>query len=122
MFARGKKSAGFGLLQEYVTARACEPDSANIQLIVSANLYKQLSKITIGSTDQEDLRSGLSPFLMCPVSYHKAAAQRELNAQYSLISEGVRVRVRTILWPVSSIHGVYAVELPAHHLMNNSYL
>jgi hypothetical protein len=89
MFARGKKSAGFGLLQEYVTTRACEPDSARVHLIVSANLYEQLSRFTIGSLDQEDLRSGLSPFLMCPVGYHKAAAQRELNEQYSLIADGV---------------------------------
>jgi hypothetical protein len=58
MFARGKKSAGFGLLQEYITTHACKPDSARVHLIVSAtrsSLYEQIIKFIIGSLDQEDL-------------------------------------------------------------------
>lgn len=84
----GKKTIGFNLFQELVTARALEPDSAHVQPIVSAALYEQVSKFRIGSNDQEDLKSGVSPFLMCPIGYHRADAQRQLNDQYVMVNDG----------------------------------
>ena len=67
--AGGKKTAGFNLFQELATARACDPTSARVHPIVSATLYEQISKFRIGTSDQEDLKIGLSPFLMCPTGY-----------------------------------------------------
>lgn len=84
----GKKTVGFTLFQELVTARALDPESARVQSIVSAALYEQVSKFRIGSGDQEDLKTGVSPFLMCPIGYHRADAQRQLNDQYMLVNDG----------------------------------
>jgi hypothetical protein len=86
--ANGKKAAGFSLLQELATTRANDADSARVLPIVSAALYEQVSKFRIGTGDTEDLKVGLSPFLMCPVGYHRADAQRQLNEQYQIIHEG----------------------------------
>ena len=86
--ANGKKTVGFNLFQELCTQRASEPDSASVPPIVSANLYEQVSKFRMGSNNQEDLKIGISPFLMCPVGYHRAAVQRQLNDQYLLVHAG----------------------------------
>ena len=59
-----------------------------MQPIVSASLYEQISKFRIGTSDQEDLKIGISPFLMCPTGYHRAEAQRQLNDQYILVNDG----------------------------------
>jgi hypothetical protein len=63
------------------TTQANDADSARV-------LYEQVSKFRIGTGNTEDLKVGLSPFLMCPVGYHRAEAQRTLNAQYQIIHEG----------------------------------
>jgi hypothetical protein len=85
----GKKKYGFMLLQEGATTRARHPNSAGVHPIISANLYEQISKFSLGTSDLEDLRVGLSPFLMCPVGYERADQQRRLNEQYLMLSDGV---------------------------------
>jgi hypothetical protein len=86
--AGGKKSVGFNLFQEMLTARACDPASAKVQNVVLPSLYEQVQKFQIGSTDQEDLKRGISPFLMCPVGYPRSASQRQINDQYLMINDG----------------------------------
>jgi hypothetical protein len=59
-----------------------------VQPIVSATLFEQLANFQLGSIDLEDVKLGLSPFLMCPVGYRQASAQRTLNDQYVLVNDG----------------------------------
>jgi hypothetical protein len=84
----GKKSTGFRLLQALATERANDRESARVQPIVSATLFEQLANFQLGSIDLEDVKLGLSPFLMCPVGYRLASAQRTLNDQYVMVNDG----------------------------------
>jgi hypothetical protein len=84
----GKKSTGFRLLQALATERANDHESARVQSIVSATLFEQLANFQLGSIDLEDVKLGLSPFLMCPVGYRQASAQRTLNDQYMMVNDG----------------------------------
>jgi hypothetical protein len=81
----GKKNQGFPALEQLLTARANENDSSMVQPILPAMLYEYISLFRLGSRDLENISHGLSPFLMCPVGYHKAASQEALNLQYTMV-------------------------------------
>jgi hypothetical protein len=118
----GKKSQGFRLLQALATERANDPLSAQVQPIVSATLYEQLANFQLGSLDLEEVKLGLSPFLMCPVGYRQASTQRQLNDSYMLVHEGTApsladtkailpstINVPDNIWQLVDFIGAYSV-------------
>jgi hypothetical protein len=80
-----KKNQGFPALQQLMMARVNDDDSAQVRHILPAMLYEYISQFRLGSSDPENISHGLSPFLMFPVGYHKAARQEAINLQYTMV-------------------------------------
>ena len=72
----GKKNQCSPLLESLLSQRAMEPDSTQVQQVLTSRIYEGLQQFRVGTTSLEDLTTGLSPFLVCPAGYHKAATQR----------------------------------------------
>ena len=69
----GKKHQSMACLQQLVSNRASEPDSARSPIVVSPALFERVSQFRLGSVDPDDILEGITPFLICPQHYHRAA-------------------------------------------------
>ena len=75
-------------LQQLVSNRANEPDSARSPIVVSPALFERVSQFRLGSVDPDDILEGITPFLICPQHYHRAAGTRLECSTYGLITSG----------------------------------
>ena len=84
----GKKHQSLASLQRLVDNRATEPDSSGAHIVVSVPLIECITQFQLGSPDTDDLTRGVSPFLICPQFYHRAAGTRLECSTYDMISSG----------------------------------
>ena len=82
---KGKKAVGLSSFISDVTTRGKAPDSAGVQPIVSTALWTNISSFELGAIDLETITQGISPFLMCPAGYVKAAATTILTQKYLML-------------------------------------
>lgn len=110
--ATGKKGQCWPLLEALLNQRALEPDSTQIQQVLTNGFYDCIQNFRIGSTDIDNLTLGLTPFLICPAGYHKASAQRSDGFLFSSVSgDGY----------VTSLDEVKSLLTPAINIPSNFY-
>lgn len=121
--AKGKKAQSMAALSQLLTARANEPGSARVLPILTTQLFNQLVNFELGSIDVSVLTSGVSPFLMCPLGYHKVTAERALTTQYMVIHDNggtpalgdvqklisTTINLPTDLYQLANFVGAYSV-------------
>lgn len=83
--AKGKKAQAMSVFTQLITARANQPDSSQILPVVTTQLFNQIIHFELGSADLSVITNGVSPFLMCPLGYSKAATEQTLSQQYLMI-------------------------------------
>ena len=83
----GKKHQALAALQQLVTERANEPESARKTIVVSVALFECVSQFRLGA-EVDNIMDGVSPFLVVPTTYYKAAATRIECNNYSMLTEG----------------------------------
>ena len=81
----GKRNQCSPQLESLINQRALEPDSTQTQQVLGVRLYEGLQQFRVGTNSLEELTYGISPFLICPAGYHKAAAQRAATFLYTSI-------------------------------------
>ena len=84
----GKKHQSLACLQQLVSKRADDPDSARSHVVVSVALFEKIAQFRLGAPDTDDLEEGLSPFLICPQHYYLAAGVRRECNTYSMLASG----------------------------------
>ena len=86
--AGGKKYHSMACLQQLVSNRASEPDSARTPIVVTVALFERISQFRLGAPDPDDILEGVTPFLVCPQHYHRAADARLECNTYGMITSG----------------------------------
>ena len=84
----GKKHQSLACLQQLVSNRAGDPNSARSNIVVSVALFERIAQFRLGAADTDDLLEGLSPFLICPQYYHLAAGTRLECSTYGMLTSG----------------------------------
>ena len=86
--AGGKKYHSMACLQQLVSNRASEPDSARTPMVVTVALFERISQFRLGAADPDDILEGITPFLVCPQHYYRAAEARLECNTYGMITSG----------------------------------
>ena len=84
---KGKQGQGISALQQLVSARAREPDSAQEDFNVTLNLFLGISQFRL-SVDVDNLLDGLSPFLLEPQSCSKDSGTQTQVDNYTMLTSG----------------------------------
>ena len=75
-------------LQQLVNDRASDPNSSRCTIVVSVALFECIAQFRLGAADLDNILDGITPFLVCPPYYHRAAGTRlEVNT-YGLLTSG----------------------------------
>ena len=84
----GKKYHSMASLQQLINDRACDPASSRCTIVVSVALFECIAQFRLGTADLDNILDGVTPFLVCPPYYHRAAGTRlEVNT-YGLLTLG----------------------------------
>ena len=84
----GKKYHSMACLQQLVSDRANDATSSRCTIVVSVALFECISQFRLGSADLDNILEGVSPFLVCPPYYHRAAGTRLECNSYGLLTSG----------------------------------
>ena len=84
----GKKNQSMASLQQLVNDRANDPASSRCTIVVSVALFECIVQFRLGAADLDNILDGVTPFLVCPPYYHRAAGTRLECSTYDLITSG----------------------------------
>lgn len=83
--AKGKKAQTLASLTQLANSRANEHDSSQKKPVITTQLFTQVANFELGTSDLTIITNGVSPFIVCPMGYHKAAMEQALARQYIMI-------------------------------------
>lgn len=120
-FAVLTKREGLFHLNQSLQVRASQPDSGGSAPVATPELWERISNFRFGSIDVDDLKGGLSPFLICSGINREAAMGRDRATVYEMLHSGGGSATLDQLYTLASTAPAFPHSLLGLNVSLNSY-